>query len=102
MENIIKQIIDIEDSAKKQLAEIEDVKIKHNENCSLELQQMKKLKYLNIDKKMNEYKKEQNLILDSNITMINNKQQKINDKLIYDFNLNYNTKIKELLNRITR
>lgn len=102
MENIIKQIIDIEDSAKKQLAEIEDVKIKHNENCSLELQQMKKFKYLNIDEKINEYRKEQRKILDANIKMIENNQKKINDKLIYDFNLTYNNKIKELLSKITR
>lgn len=102
MENIIKQIIDIEDSAKKQFAEIENLKIKHNENCQLELQQMKKFKYLNIDEKINEYKKEQKKILDANIKMIENNQKKINDKLIYDFNSTYNNKIKELLSKITR
>lgn len=102
MENIIKEVIDIESKAKARLNEIKQIQQKHKEDCCIEFKQMKQIKYLNIDERINNYKKEQKKIFDMNVKNIESNQKKMNQKLITDFNTYYDKNLNDLFNKITR
>ena len=102
MENIIKTIIEIEHDAKLRLAEKKQLQQKYKDECYLELKQLKRAGYVNIDEKINAYKKEQKKIFDNEADKIENNQKKLNQKLINDFETHYDVNLNDLFKRITK
>jgi hypothetical protein len=101
MENIIKTVIEIENAAKDRLAEMKQIQQKYKDDCFIEFKQLKRTGYINIDEKINAYKKEQKKIFDTEVDRIGSNQKKLNQKLINDFESHYDVNLNDLFKKIT-
>jgi regulator of replication initiation timing len=102
MENTIKQIINIENIVKERVSMAEKKKSKLKENCDLELEQTKKLRYTQIFGKIEKYKNDNKKDYDAKVKKIESEYKSSAAQLTKLYEDNFNKILNELYDRVIR